>query len=39
MFLEQVIHPGVALEYPKHDFARLLEGRSARIIITMGMSG
>lgn len=37
-FLEQVMRPGVALEYRKHGFPRgLLAGRSARIIVTMGM--
>jgi putative NADPH-quinone reductase len=35
---EQVMRPGVALEYRKHGFPRgLLAGRSARIIVTMGM--
>ena len=37
-FLEQVMRPGVALEYRKHGFPRgLLAGRSARIVVTMGM--
>jgi len=40
-FLEQVMRPGVAFAYPgvgKGGFARtLLKGRSARIIVTMGM--
>jgi putative NADPH-quinone reductase len=37
-FLEQVMRPGVALEYRKHGFARgLLAGPSARIVVTMGM--
>jgi len=37
-FLEQVMRPGVALEYRKHGFPRgLLTGRSARIVVTMGM--
>jgi len=37
-FLEQVMRPGVALEYRKHGFPRgLLTGRSARLVVTMGM--
>lgn len=37
-FLEQVMRPGVALEYRKHGFPQgLLAGRSARIVVTMGM--
>ena len=37
-FLEQVMRPGVALEDRKHGFPRaLLAGRSARIVVTMGM--
>ena len=37
-FLEQVMRPGVALEYRKRGFPRgLLAGRSARIVVTMGM--
>jgi putative NADPH-quinone reductase len=37
-FLEQVMRPGIAMEYPKQGFPRgLLVGRSARIIVTMGM--
>ena len=40
-FLEQVMRPGVAFAYPEAGgggFARtLLKGRSARIIVTMGM--
>ena len=40
-FLEQVMRPGVAFAYPKDGetgFARtLLKGRSARVIVTMGM--
>jgi len=37
-FLEQVMRPGVALEYRKHGFPRgLLVGRSARMVVTMGM--
>ena len=32
------MRPGVALEYRKHGFPRrLLAGRSARIVVTMGM--
>jgi len=38
-FLEQVMRPGAALEYRKHGFPRgLLAGRSARLVVTMGMS-
>lgn len=40
-FLEQVMRPGVAFAYPekgKRGFARtLLKGRSARVVVTMGM--
>lgn len=40
-FLEQVMRPGLAFAYPeagKSGFARtLLKGRSARIVVTMGM--
>ena len=37
-FLEQVMRPGVALEYRKHGFPwGLLAGWSARIVVTMGM--
>jgi putative NADPH-quinone reductase len=40
-FLEQVMRPGVAFAYPekgKPGFARtLLNGRSARVVVTMGM--
>jgi putative NADPH-quinone reductase len=37
-FLEQVMRPGVALEYRKHGFSRgLLAGRSVRLVVTMGM--
>lgn len=40
-FLEQVMRPGVAFAYPeggKVGFARtLLKGRSARVVVTMGM--
>lgn len=37
-FLEQVIRPGVAFEYRKEGFPRrLLTGRSARVVVTMGM--
>lgn len=38
-FLEQVMRPGVAFAYPeKGGFpAKLLAGRSARVIVTMGM--
>ncbi len=37
-FLEQMFRPGFALEYREQRFPRqLLAGRSARIIVTMGM--
>jgi putative NADPH-quinone reductase len=37
-FLEQVMRPGVALEYRKRGFPRgLLTGRSARLVVTIGM--
>ena len=37
-FLEQIFRPGFAMEYKKSGFPkRLLAGRSARIIVTMGM--
>jgi putative NADPH-quinone reductase len=37
-FLEQVMRPGVAFEYRKEGFPRaLLAGRSARVVVTMGM--
>ena len=40
-FLEQVMRPGVAFEYPepgKPGFAKtLLKGKSARVVVTMGM--
>jgi putative NADPH-quinone reductase len=37
-FIEQVMRPGVALEYREHGFPKgLLAGRSGRIIVTMGM--
>jgi putative NADPH-quinone reductase len=37
-FLEQVMRPGVALEYRQRGFPRgLLTGRSARLVVTMGM--
>ncbi len=37
-FLEQVLRPGVALEYTEQGFPKkLLVGKSARIVITMGM--
>ncbi|MFC3208989.1 NAD(P)H-dependent oxidoreductase [Aquamicrobium soli] len=40
-FLEQVMRPGIAFAYPeagKSGFARtLLKGRSARVVVTMGM--
>jgi putative NADPH-quinone reductase len=37
-FVEQIFRPGFALEYQKDAFPRrLLAGRSARIVVTMGM--
>lgn len=37
-FLEQVMRPGVAFEYRRQGFPRqLLSGRSARLVVTMGM--
>ncbi len=37
-FLEQVMRPGVALEYRQRGFPKgLLTGRSARVVVTMGM--
>jgi putative NADPH-quinone reductase len=37
-FLEHIFRPGFAMEYQKQGFPkRLLSGRSARIIVTMGM--
>ena len=37
-FLEQVMRPGIAFAYRKRGFPkRLLAGRSARIVVTMGM--
>ena len=37
-FLEQILRPGFAMEYKKTSFPkRLLAGRSARIVVTMGM--
>jgi putative NADPH-quinone reductase len=37
-FIEQVMRPGVALEYRQQGFPRgLLAGRSARLVVTMGM--
>ena len=37
-FLEQILRPGFAMEYQKSGFPkRLLTGRSARIVVTMGM--
>lgn len=37
-FLEQIFRPGFAMEYRERQFPRrLLAGRSARIIVTMGM--
>jgi putative NADPH-quinone reductase len=39
-FLEQVMRPGIAMEYRRQGIPRgLLEGRSARIVVTMGMPG
>jgi putative NADPH-quinone reductase len=37
-FLEHIFRPGFAMEYRKDSFPkRLLAGRSARIVVTMGM--
>ena len=37
-FLEQIMRPGIAFAYQKRGFPkRLLAGRSARIVVTMGM--
>jgi putative NADPH-quinone reductase len=37
-FLEQVMRPGIAFEYRQEGFPRqLLTGRSARLVVTMGM--
>src|SRR4051812_5053576 len=37
-FLEQTFRPGFAMEYRERQFPRrLLAGRSARIVVTMGM--
>ncbi|HEX5380292.1 MAG TPA: NAD(P)H-dependent oxidoreductase [Phenylobacterium sp.] len=37
-FLEHIFRPGFAMEYQKQGFPkRLLAGRSARIVVTMGM--
>lgn len=37
-FLEQVMRPGVAFAYPRKGMPkRLLTGRSARLVVTMGM--
>ena len=37
-FVEQVMRPGVALDYGKGGFPKgLLAGRSARLVVTMGM--
>jgi putative NADPH-quinone reductase len=36
-FLEQVMRPGVAFEYGEKGPKTLLQGRSARLVVTMGM--
>jgi putative NADPH-quinone reductase len=37
-FLEQILRPGFAMEYKKTGFPKgLLAGRSARVVVTMGM--
>jgi putative NADPH-quinone reductase len=36
-FPEQVMRPGVAFSYEKHGAKQLLAGRSAHIVVTMGM--
>jgi putative NADPH-quinone reductase len=39
-FFEQVFWPGFAISRdPRHPWLRMLKGRSARIILTMGMPG
>jgi putative NADPH-quinone reductase len=36
-FLEQVMRPGVAFSYEKYGAKKLLAGRSAHIVVTLGM--
>jgi putative NADPH-quinone reductase len=36
-FLEQVMRPGIAFVYEKRGIKKLLGGRSAHIVVTMGM--
>ncbi|WP_028345540.1 NAD(P)H-dependent oxidoreductase [Bradyrhizobium murdochi] len=36
-FLEQIIRPGVAFSYEKKGVKKLLAGRSAHLVVTMGM--
>jgi putative NADPH-quinone reductase len=37
-FLEQIMRPGLGFEYQQRGFPKkLLKGRSARIVVTMGM--
>lgn len=36
-FLEQVMRPGIAFVYEKNGIKKLLGGRSAHIVVTMGM--
>jgi putative NADPH-quinone reductase len=36
-FLEQVMRPGVSFSYQGHGVQKLLTGRSAHIVVTMGM--
>lgn len=37
-FLEQLMRPGIEIEYQKQGFPKqLLKGRSARLVVTMGM--
>lgn len=36
-FLEQVMRPGIAFAYEKTGIRKLLSGRSAHIVVTMGM--
>ena len=38
-FLEQVMCPGVAFSYQKHGAKKLLAGRSAHLVVTMGNAG
>lgn len=37
VFLEQVMRPGVAFSYERYGAKKLLAGRSAHIVVTVGM--